>query len=124
MKVEYNENQLSYKMPSQTRGILLAMIVLGVISLLISFLVLHDPSRSGHSNIGWSVLLVSLFLPLGVSVCGIFFTAISHITGSHWSITVRRLAETYSKFLPIALVLLAVLVFLGVHDLYEWSHEE
>jgi len=124
MKVEYNDNQISYKMPSQTRGILLAMIVLGLISLAVAFAVLHDPSRSGHSNIGWSVLLVSLFLPLGVSVCGIFFTAISHITGSHWSITVRRLAENYSKFLPFALVLLALVVFLGVHDLYEWSHEE
>ena len=93
MKVEYNDNQLTYKMPSATRGWLLGMIVLGVISLLISFLVLNKPpadlSRSGHSNLGWSVLLVSLFLPFGVASCGIFFTAISHITGSHWSITVR-----------------------------------
>jgi hypothetical protein len=128
MKVEYNDSQLTYKMPSATRGWLLGMMVLGVISLLISFLVLNKPpadlSRSGHSNLGWSVLLVSLFLPFGVASCGIFFTAISHITGSHWSITVRRLAENFSRFLPIAFVLLAVLVFLGVHDIYEWSHKE
>ncbi len=114
-------------MPTSTRGVLLGMIVLGVISLLISFLVLNkspDLSKSGHSNLGWSVLLVSLFLPFGVAICGIFFTAISHITGSHWSITVRRLAENFSRFLPFGFVLLALLVFLGVHDIYEWSHTE
>jgi len=124
MKVELNESQLNYKMPSSTRGMLLGMIVLGVISLLVSFFVLHDDAKSGHSNVMWSVLLVSLFLPLGVSVSGIFFTAISHITGSHWSITVRRLAENYSRFLPYGLVLLAILVFVGTHEIYEWSHRE
>lgn len=127
MKVEYNDSQITYKMPTSTRGVLLGMIVLGVISLLISFLVLNkspDLSKSGHSNLGWSVLLVSLFLPFGVAICGIFFTAISHITGSHWSITVRRLAENFSRFLPFAFILLALLVFLGVHDIYEWSHTD
>ena len=127
MKVEYNDSQITYKMPTSTRGVLLGMIVLGVISLLISFLVMNkspDLSKSGHSNLGWSVLLVSLFLPFGVAICGLFFTAISHITGSHWSITVRRLAENFSKFLPFGFVLLALLVFLGVHDIYEWSHTD
>lgn len=127
MKVEYNDSQITYKMPTSTRGVLLGMIVLGVISLLISFLVLNkspDLSRSGHSNLGWSVLLVSLFLPFGVAICGIFFTAISHITGSHWSITVRRLAENFSRFLPFGFILLALLVLLGVHDIYEWSHAD
>jgi len=124
MKVELNESQLNYKMPSSTRGMLLGMIVLGVISLLVSFFVLHDEAKSGHSNVMWSVLLVSLFLPLGVSVCGIFFTAISHITGSHWSITVRRLAENFSRFLPFGLILLAILVFAGTHEIYEWSHKD
>jgi hypothetical protein len=127
MKVEYNDSQITYKMPTSTRGVLLGMIVLGIISLLISFLVLNkspDLSKSGHSNLGWSVLLVSLFLPFGVAICGIFFTAISHITGSHWSITVRRLAENFSRFLPFGFILLALLVFLGVHDIYEWSHTD
>jgi len=125
MKVEYNDNQITYKMPSATRGWLLGMITIGVISLLISFLILNknpDLSKSGHSNLGWSVLLISLFIPFGISICGLFFTAISHITGSHWSITVRRLAENYSRFLPVAFVILVALVFLGVHDIYEWSH--
>jgi hypothetical protein len=124
MKAEFTEEQISYKMSGSTKGKLIAMILLGVISLLISFLVVHEPSRSGHSNTGWSVLLIGLFLGLGVSIAGIFFTAISHITGSHWSITVRRLAESFGKFLPVGFILLAVLVLFGIHDLYEWSHAD
>ncbi|MCB1140793.1 MAG: hypothetical protein H7A24_07435 [Leptospiraceae bacterium] len=122
--VEYSNEQLTYKMSGNTKGKLLAMILLGVISTVLSFFVLHEPSRSGHSNAGWSVLLIGVFLALGVSIAGLFFTAISHITGSKWSITVRRLAEAFSKFLPVGIVLLAVIVFFGVHDLYEWSHTE
>ncbi len=126
MKVEINESTLQYKLNSKTKGKLLAMIVIGAISLLLSFFVVHDPTRSSHMHhtAGWSTLLVGLFITLAISICGIFFTAISHITGSHWSITLRRLTETFGKFLPWATVILAVLVFFGVHDLYEWSHKD
>jgi hypothetical protein len=125
MKVELNESTLQYKLSSTTKGKLLAMIVTGAISLLLSFFLIHDPARSSHMHhtAGWSTLLIGLFITLAVSICGIFFTAISHVTGSHWSITVRRLAENFGKYLPYGALLLVVLAF-GIHELYEWSHKD
>jgi hypothetical protein len=124
MKVELTDNLINYKLSGATRGKLFAMMGIGIISFLLSFFVLHETSRSGHSNSGWSALLIGTFLTLGISVGGILFTALSHITGSQWSITIRRFTETFGKFLPIGLLLLIPIVTFGLHDLYEWSHVE
>jgi hypothetical protein len=121
-------NLLQYKLPANLRNILIAMIGVGVVSLLISFLGFgHETSRhmdeSGHfhhTNLGYHVLLVATYFVIGLSITGIFFTAIQHITGSHWSVSVRRLFETYGLFTPIAGILL-IGVFFGMHDLYEWA---
>lgn len=126
MQVKVNDKEISFKMPGDLRFKLLGMIVVGIISFAAAFVAMgHTASRheGGHSNPAWSALLVATFFVLATSVMGLFFTAISHITGSKWSITVRRVIETYSKFIPVGTILLGI-VFLGLHDLYEWSHPE
>lgn len=123
MKPEVKENLIQYHFNSSSRNTLFGMIAIGVVSILIAAFGLgHENVRHEHSNPAWSALLVGTFLVLGVAVAGIFFTAVSHISGSHWSITVRRIAETFSKFLPFGIALLAIILFFGLHDLFEWSH--
>ncbi|MCB1177091.1 MAG: hypothetical protein KDK36_05875 [Leptospiraceae bacterium] len=126
MKAELDENTLNYKLSSGTQGKLLMMIVIGIICAALSFFIMHDPARSSHMHhtAGWSTLLIGVFLTFSIAITGLFFTAISHITGSKWSITVRRIAESYSKYLWVGLVLLAPIIIWGVHDLYEWSHTD
>jgi len=124
MSAEIRDNLITFKLSSKVRNILFGMIGIGVLSFFAGYFILsHEPARHGHSNPAWSALLVAVALIIGVSLCGMFFTAVSHITGSHWSITVRRLTENYGRFMPFVLILL-VLVFVGIHDLYEWSHHE
>lgn len=121
-------NLLQFKLPANLRNVLIAMIGVGIVSILVSFLGFgHETSRhmdaSGHqhhTNLGFHVLLVATYFVLGLAITGIFFTAIQHITGSQWSVTVRRLFETYGLFAPIAGLLL-IAVFFGMHDLYEWA---
>ena len=69
----------------------------------------------------WAAYLVGYFFWLCISLAGVFFTALQHITGSMWSTTVRRVAESFIAFLPVAIVLFIVLLF-GLHHLYEWTH--
>ena len=126
MEVKINEKEITYKMSSDLRFKLIGMVVVGLITFFAAFFTMgHTTSRhdGGHSNPAWSALLVATFFTLSLSLMGLFFTAISHITGSQWSITVRRVIETYGKFIPIGLLLL-VAVFFGIHDLFEWSHPE
>lgn len=60
---------------------------------------------------------------VSVSLGALFFVMMQHLTGSAWSVTVRRLMESMMCTVPLAF-LLVLPVFLGVHSLYEWSHVE
>ncbi|MCB1190840.1 MAG: hypothetical protein KDK90_10420 [Leptospiraceae bacterium] len=124
MKTEIEEKLITFKMSGSTKTTLFGMIVLGILSFVGGFFMLsHETSIHGHSNPAWSALLVSTYFVLGIALIGVFYTAISHVTGAAWSVSFRRLTEAYGKFLPIGLILL-VATFFGIHDLYEWSHSD
>lgn len=59
------------------------------------------------------------FLTLGLG--SLFFVFIQHLTVSHWSVTVRRVAEFCAAAIPVFVVLFLPLLFLG-DQLYEWQH--
>ncbi len=54
---------------------------------------------------------------------GLFFVQVMYLTGSAWSVTVRRIIEHLVAAIP-ACAILFIPVVLGVHHLYEWSHVE
>ncbi len=56
-----------------------------------------------------------------LSLGALFYVMVQHLTGSAWSVTVRRLMENIMRTVPVAL-LLVIPVFLGTHQLYEWTH--
>ncbi len=59
-------------------------------------------------------LLVSIPLGLG----GVFFVGLNFASGSAWSVSVRRLAENYVWFLPFVFILMLVILFFGMHDVF------
>lgn len=103
----------AYKTPAKLTTISIILILIGVISYFMAFQL--DPQRA------WVNLLTDYYYWLCISLAGVFFAALQHITGSYWSVTVRRVAESFTSFLPIALIIFAVLCF-GLHELYEWTH--
>lgn len=58
-----------------------------------------------------------------IALGGMFFVMIQHLTGSVWSVTMRRVMENVMATVPMAAVLF-VPVALGIPALYEWSHRE
>ncbi|PJZ68225.1 hypothetical protein CH373_17790 [Leptospira perolatii] len=126
MDVKVEQNLINYKLDSKTRTALIGMVIVGIISLLVAAFGLgHENLRheGGHSNPAWSAYLVGVFFILGIALAGVFFTSLGHITGAHWPVTLRRLTEGYGMFLPVVSILMLILV-LGAHDLYEWSHTD
>ncbi|MEW6055189.1 MAG: hypothetical protein AB1540_01130 [Bdellovibrionota bacterium] len=71
----------------------------------------------------WPNFLLNYFYFLLLGLSGAFFVALQHITNAYWSVTVRRLAEGLTAYLPVAFVLGLVLLF-GLHNLYEWTHHD
>jgi hypothetical protein len=60
---------------------------------------------------------------LFITIGAIFFVQIQYLTGSVWSVTLRRIMENLAAVAPWA-ALLYVPIALGLKTLYEWSHPE
>jgi len=54
---------------------------------------------------------------------GLFFVMIHHVTGAHWGVVVRRVAENLACTLPLMGVAMIPLFF-GMHDLFHWTHAD
>lgn len=67
--------------------------------------------------------LLAFVYGVSIAVGASFFVMVQHLTGSAWSVTVRRIMENLMRTMPLFL-LLFVPVVLGIHQLYEWSHVE
>ncbi len=70
----------------------------------------------------WSYLVAFLF-SISIAIGASFFVMLQHLTGSAWSVTVRRLMEALMRTMPVFLLMFAPLPF-GLHYLYEWSHAD
>jgi hypothetical protein len=78
---------------------------------------LLNPNRFFESYLVGFLYAVSL--PLGA----LFFVMVQYLTGSAWSVPMRRLAEHLMVSVGIG-PLLFIPVLAGMHHLYEWSHAE
>ncbi|OGQ21391.1 MAG: hypothetical protein A3I05_02180 [Deltaproteobacteria bacterium RIFCSPLOWO2_02_FULL_44_10] len=102
--------------PKKSRIVLMIAIAIGIITFAIGLSV--DAQRA------WANFLLEYYFWLCVSVAGVFFVALQHITASSWSASIRRIPETFLAYLPVSFLLFLVLAFGGLHHLYEWTHHD
>lgn len=98
--------------PGGLRAMFGILIAIGAASFLIGLNA--DPTRA------YAAFLLAYVYFLFVSLSGTVFTSIHYLAGSTWSVVVRRVAESFTSYLPVALLLFFVLL-LGVPHLYVWS---
>jgi len=77
----------------------------------------QDAARFYHS---W---LLAFVFCLTLVLAGFFFTMLHHLANAKWSVVVRRVPESLMTLVPW-LFLAFIPVYLGVHDLFHWSHPE
>jgi len=92
--------------------------IVGVLGLIASFVYYTQD----HHRFFYSYLTSFVFF-LSLSLGGMFFVIIQHLTRAGWSVVVRRLAEHLMKNVGL-LAILFVPVLFGLHDLYHWTHAE
>jgi hypothetical protein len=63
--------------------------------------------------------LFCITIPFGAT----FFVMIQYLTGSAWSVPMRRIAENVMATIPVGAILF-IPVVLGVNHLYEWANSE
>jgi len=96
-------------LPPMVRTVSLVLIIAGAITF-----VAGAVGRGGQDRV-WQALLANWLFFSALSQAGVVFVAVQRITTARWSRPVVRLLEGYVAFLPVSLILLAVLLIGGVH---------
>lgn len=104
-------NPGKFQAPAQLKGILAACLVIGLAA--IGGAYFKDPKSL------WPAVVHNHFYFLSLAVGGLFFAVIQWVTGAMWSAPVRRIAESFTSFIPFLLVSF-VLIYLGMKDTYKW----
>lgn len=66
----------------------------------------------------WANLLICGFMFTGVGLMSLFFLAVSYVTDAGWMSVIRRVAEGMSFMLPVGVVVMLLVVFVGAPYLY------
>ncbi|MCB0378336.1 MAG: molybdopterin oxidoreductase [Bdellovibrionales bacterium] len=106
-KVEPKKFELS----SAAQMGIFALIAIGALTLIAGFFA--DAERVWHSY------LTSYFYFASLAMGGLFFTAIQHAANAGWSVTIRRIPEAMTAFLPVVFIG-AIGVLIGGSSLYIW----
>ncbi len=106
-------NVVPFRASLKLKITLLVLVGIGVVSL--RLLQLEDSSRAWYNYFIGSIFFLSMGL------CGLFFTAIQHMTKARWSVGLRRVLEVMSLTLPVAAIFIYG-VYRGSHHIYEWMH--
>lgn len=95
------------------RALFGVMITIGVLTFVLE--VQSDPTRA------YAAWLHNYWVFLCLGLSGTFFTAVHYLVGATWSVVVRRIADAFSSFVPVAFFLFLVLLLGGVSHVYVWS---
>jgi len=91
------------------------LIGIGVVSFALGFA--FDAKRT------WANYLLNNYYFLSLAMGAAFFGAIQYITQSGWSAAFKRIPEAMVAYIPFAAVFF-LLLFFGMHSIFEWTHEE
>lgn len=87
---------------------------------LVSWLALAAGFATNREQFQFSYLVAFAYF-VSLALGAMFYVMVQHLTGSAWSVTVRRLMENIMRTIPVALILVLPVIF-GTHYMYEWTH--
>ena len=95
------------------------MVAIGLLALAYGFI-----AGLGGSRIVANLHLNSFYF-VSLGLIGMFFVAVHAISESGWHVSLQRIGEAMSLFIPVGgIIMLLVFVFGGMHHLFEWTHTE
>lgn len=104
-----------YTPSSSTKTAAMAAAALGSIAFLVGVFKFQDRV--------WPAFLMAFFYFVCLALGGLFFCSINSVTRAGWSVSVRRIAESLTAFIPFILVGGLILLF-GLKYLYPWADAE
>ncbi len=98
------------------RKVFLALVAVGLVTFLIQLFTQH-PERA------WQAYLINFLVWSAIAQGGLLFSTIMHTTKAKWSGPLSNLAEAFTAFFPVSIILF-VLLFLGREHVFPWLHHD
>ena len=97
----------------------IAMVVIGLLALVYGWIAGLEADRI-YAN-----LHLNSFYFVSMGLIGLFFVAVHAIAESGWQVSMQRVGEAMSMFIPVGgIIMLIVFLSGGMHHLFEWTHED
>lgn len=106
---------LPFKASSNQKTLAIVLLAIGLLTFAIG--VMKSPERI------WTSYLVAFFFFACLGLGGLFFVAVNHVAKAGWSVSVRRIAEAMTSFIPFILISGLVLIA-GFKYLYPWVNPQ
>lgn len=113
---------MKYEFPSKLKTISFALMGLGLVALIASFIIFKDNTQRV-----WANLLVNGFFFTGIALAGTFFIAVNIVSESGWYTVIKRVPEALGQYLPFGLTAMLIVILAGVfqiHHVWHWMDPE
>lgn len=122
-------NSLNYTFTQKTKNITMGLMAIGVITIIAGFLTDQAPEgvEEYHQTRVWANLLVNSWFFMGIGLLATFFMALQYVAEVAWSVSVKRVYEAVSSYLPIGASMMFLVILAGqlhLHHLYHWMDPE
>ena len=97
------------------RNVLFFVALVSVLACVAGYI--QEPARFFRSYI------VAFSFTAAIGLGAFFFVMVQYLTGSAWSVTLRRIMENIMITLPLGAILFIPVAF-GLHDIYSWTNAE
>jgi hypothetical protein len=121
-KVELKPSQIELKKGTIWTKLHIIGFVLAIVGLGAAYALKGDAEHSNPKF--WTSYLNAFMFALALALGGFFFTILQHLVRAGWSIVLRRLAEHMMIALPFVALFGLPILFVGAHEIFEWSHTE
>lgn len=96
----------------------LLLAVIGLVATLISYFVYGQHHPEGF----YRSYLIGFMFWFNMGAGCLFWLMTQHLSGGHWGVVTRRVLEAGAKTI-VPMIVLFIPVAVGMHSLYEWTHE-
>lgn len=101
-----------FETPQSLKTAMFGFLFIGLVTFILGFI--KNPERL------WTSYLTAFFYFACLGVGSMFFIAFNHAAKAGWSSSIRRLAESFTNYLPVMLIASFILL-LGFKKLYLWD---
>jgi len=106
---------MNYDFTNRAKMITYVLMGIGLIAIIMGFV--DDADRA------WANLLLNNFFFLAIGLFGVFFISMQYLAQAGYGVTMKRVPEALSQYVLVAGPIMIIILALGHHHLYYWTHD-